>query len=43
MRLDAEGHEDDKIIVRSNGTVTYVGKGHCLSALESSDCSIRIS
>jgi arginyl-tRNA synthetase len=26
MRLDAEGHEDDKIIVRSNGTVTYVGK-----------------
>jgi arginyl-tRNA synthetase len=26
MRLDAEGNEDDKIIVRSNGTVTYVGK-----------------
>jgi arginyl-tRNA synthetase len=26
MRLDAEGHDDDKIIVRSNGTVTYVGK-----------------
>jgi arginyl-tRNA synthetase len=26
MRLDTEGHEDDKIIVRSNGTVTYVGK-----------------
>src|SRR5438045_1622516 len=26
MRLDAEGKEDDKIIVRSNGTVTYVGK-----------------
>lgn len=26
MRLDAEGQEDDKIIVRSNGTVTYVGK-----------------
>jgi arginyl-tRNA synthetase len=26
MRLDSEGHEDDKIIVRSNGTVTYVGK-----------------
>src|SRR5215468_9776030 len=26
MRLEAEGHEDDKIIVRSNGTVTYVGK-----------------
>ena len=26
MRLDEEGHEDDKIIVRSNGTVTYVGK-----------------
>jgi arginyl-tRNA synthetase len=26
MRLDAEGHEDDKVIVRSNGTVTYVGK-----------------
>src|SRR4029078_13080870 len=25
-RLDTEGHEDDKIIVRSNGTVTYVGK-----------------
>jgi arginyl-tRNA synthetase len=26
MRMDAEGHDDDKIIVRSNGTVTYVGK-----------------
>jgi arginyl-tRNA synthetase len=26
MRLDSEGHDDDKIIVRSNGTVTYVGK-----------------
>jgi arginyl-tRNA synthetase len=26
MRLDTEGHDDDKIIVRSNGTVTYVGK-----------------
>src|SRR4030095_5441160 len=26
MRLDSDGHEDDKIIVRSNGTVTYVGK-----------------
>src|SRR5262249_18299539 len=26
MRLDSEGKEDDKIIVRSNGTVTYVGK-----------------
>jgi arginyl-tRNA synthetase len=26
MRLDTEGQEDDKIIVRSNGTVTYVGK-----------------
>jgi arginyl-tRNA synthetase len=26
MRLDIEGQEDDKIIVRSNGTVTYVGK-----------------
>src|ERR1700752_5241465 len=26
MRLDTEEHEDDKIIVRSNGTVTYVGK-----------------
>src|SRR5215831_13093767 len=26
MRLDTEGKEDDKIIVRSNGTVTYVGK-----------------
>src|SRR5262245_56394820 len=26
MRLDSEGHEDDKVIVRSNGTVTYVGK-----------------
>src|SRR5437016_939364 len=26
MRLDARGQEDDKIIVRSNGTVTYVGK-----------------
>jgi arginyl-tRNA synthetase len=26
MRLDTEGYEDDKIIVRSNGTVTYVGK-----------------
>jgi arginyl-tRNA synthetase len=26
MRLETEGQEDDKIIVRSNGTVTYVGK-----------------
>ena len=26
MRLDSEGKDDDKIIVRSNGTVTYVGK-----------------
>src|SRR5262245_33247363 len=26
MRLDSDGYEDDKIIVRSNGTVTYVGK-----------------
>ena len=26
MRIDTEGHDDDKIIVRSNGTVTYVGK-----------------
>jgi arginyl-tRNA synthetase len=26
MRIDAEGYDDDKIIVRSNGTVTYVGK-----------------
>jgi len=26
MRLDTEGYDDDKIIVRSNGTVTYVGK-----------------
>jgi len=26
MRLDTEGQEDDKVIVRSNGTVTYVGK-----------------
>ena len=26
MRLDSEGQEEDKIIVRSNGTVTYVGK-----------------
>lgn len=26
MRLEADGHDDDKIIVRSNGTVTYVGK-----------------
>jgi arginyl-tRNA synthetase len=26
MRLEAGGQEDDKIIVRSNGTVTYVGK-----------------
>ena len=26
MRMDGEGHEEDKIIVRSNGTVTYVGK-----------------
>ncbi len=26
MRFDEEGHEDDKVIVRSNGTVTYVGK-----------------
>src|SRR5262245_10065916 len=26
MRLDTEGREEDKIIVRSNGTVTYVGK-----------------
>jgi len=26
MRLETEGHDEDKIIVRSNGTVTYVGK-----------------
>jgi arginyl-tRNA synthetase len=26
MRLETEGYDDDKIIVRSNGTVTYVGK-----------------
>jgi arginyl-tRNA synthetase len=26
MRLETEGQEEDKIIVRSNGTVTYVGK-----------------
>jgi len=26
MRIDSEGHDEDKIIVRSNGTVTYVGK-----------------
>ena len=26
MRLDSDGKEEDKIIVRSNGTVTYVGK-----------------
>ena len=26
MRLDTEGYDEDKIIVRSNGTVTYVGK-----------------
>jgi arginyl-tRNA synthetase len=26
MRLESEGNDDDKIIVRSNGTVTYVGK-----------------
>jgi len=26
MRVDTEGYDDDKIIVRSNGTVTYVGK-----------------
>jgi len=26
MRLDTEGYDDDKVIVRSNGTVTYVGK-----------------
>jgi arginyl-tRNA synthetase len=26
MRLDSDSQEDDKIIVRSNGTVTYVGK-----------------
>jgi arginyl-tRNA synthetase len=26
MRLESEGYDDDKIIVRSNGTVTYVGK-----------------
>ena len=26
MRLDTEGFDDDKVIVRSNGTVTYVGK-----------------
>jgi arginyl-tRNA synthetase len=26
MSLETEGHEEDKIIVRSNGTVTYVGK-----------------
>jgi arginyl-tRNA synthetase len=26
MRLETEGNDEDKIIVRSNGTVTYVGK-----------------
>jgi arginyl-tRNA synthetase len=26
MRIDTEGYDEDKIIVRSNGTVTYVGK-----------------
>ena len=26
MRLDSDGQDEDKIIVRSNGTVTYVGK-----------------
>jgi arginyl-tRNA synthetase len=26
MRLESDGNDDDKIIVRSNGTVTYVGK-----------------
>jgi arginyl-tRNA synthetase len=26
MRIDTEGYDDHKIIVRSNGTVTYVGK-----------------
>jgi arginyl-tRNA synthetase len=26
MRIDTEGYDDDKIIVRSNGTVTYTGK-----------------
>lgn len=26
MRLETEGYDEDKIIVRSNGTVTYVGK-----------------
>ena len=26
MRIDTEGFDDDKVIVRSNGTVTYVGK-----------------
>lgn len=26
MKLDTAGHDEDKIIVRSNGTVTYVGK-----------------
>ena len=26
MRIDTEGYDDDKVIVRSNGTVTYVGK-----------------
>jgi arginyl-tRNA synthetase len=26
MKIDTEGYDDDKIIVRSNGTVTYVGK-----------------
>jgi arginyl-tRNA synthetase len=26
MRIDTEGYDDEKIIVRSNGTVTYVGK-----------------
>ncbi len=26
LRMDSEGYDEDKIIVRSNGTVTYVGK-----------------
>jgi arginyl-tRNA synthetase len=26
MRIDTEGYDEEKIIVRSNGTVTYVGK-----------------
>ena len=34
FRGDDEANEDSKVIVRSNGTVTYVGQRHRLSTLE---------